>query len=80
MEYSLQYKPHSDMEPYYPINSSQNHALYQKYKNDLSVCNNLFICGRLADFKYYNMDQTLFRALETCEEIDIFLKSGSGER
>ena len=30
---------------------------------------NLICCGRLADFKYYNMDQALERALKVCQEI-----------
>ena len=31
---------------------------------------NLICCGRLADFKYYNMDQALERALAVCVDLD----------
>lgn len=64
VEYPLPYKKGSVTEPYYPVmtaESKQQHAVYQR-KADAIV--NLYYCGRLADFKYYNMDQALERALE----------------
>ena len=76
IEYPLLYEPNSDPEPYYPIVTNQSRKLYQKYKDELSAYGNLFVCGRLADFQYYNMDQALRRALEICDEINLFLKNG----
>lgn len=53
-------------EPYYPILTEQSQTLYKKYCAELSKIPNLFMCGRLGDFKYYNMDQALERALDIC--------------
>ena len=43
---------------------------YEKYEALASKIENLVCCGRLADFRYYNMDQALKRALEQCDNID----------
>lgn len=66
MEFPLPYKAGKKMEPYYPIPSRSNDLLYQKYKELAGQYPNLYLCGRLADYKYYNMDQALERALELC--------------
>ena len=39
------------------------------YKEMADAIENLICCGRLADFKYYNMDQALERALQICEDL-----------
>lgn len=49
--------------PYYPINNEENMNLYNKYK-ELNIYNNLYFLGRLAEYKYYNMDQAIKSALE----------------
>jgi len=41
--------------------------MYTKYRIMATQVSDLLPCGRLADFKYYNMDQALARALETAE-------------
>ena len=69
VEYSLPYKNEEKMEPYYPIPNAENQALYDKYKKEISAIKNLYLCGRLADYKYYNMDQTLESALKLCEDL-----------
>lgn len=56
-------------EPYYPIPTEQSMDLYELYKNDISKIHNLHLCGRLGDFKYYNMDQALERALKICDKL-----------
>lgn len=66
VEYPLPYKEGEKMEPYYPVLTDQSKQLYEKYKNDANKVPNLVCCGRLADFKYYNMDQAVERALEVC--------------
>ncbi|MEF9892071.1 MAG: UDP-galactopyranose mutase [Anaerorhabdus sp.] len=57
-------------EPYYPILTEESNKMYLKYKNALNSIPNLFLAGRLSDFKYYNMDQTLERALKICSMIE----------
>ncbi|GHU73727.1 UDP-galactopyranose mutase [Spirochaetia bacterium] len=54
----------SDVEPYYPILTDDNIKAYEQYKHDAKKIPNLFLCGRLADYKYYNMDAAIMRAFE----------------
>ena len=69
IEYSIPYKEDKDIEPYYPIPNDENYELYEKYRKETEKIPNLFLCGRLADYKYYNMDQALRSALELCKKI-----------
>lgn len=55
-------------EPYYPVLMEESKEQYTKYKALADRIPNLIYCGRLADFKYYFMDQALERALEVCKE------------
>lgn len=52
-------------EPFYPILNEENNTLYQKYKNKADEITNLFLCGRLAEYKYYDMDAVIIKAFET---------------
>lgn len=61
IEYSITMDENS--EPYYPVITEESSKLYEKYKSLADKVDNLYYCGRLADFKYYNMDQTLNSAL-----------------
>lgn len=63
VEYPLPYKEGEAMEPYYPVLTTESQKQYEKYKTLADNIPNLICCGRLADFKYYNMDQALERAL-----------------
>lgn len=64
-EYPLAYSARSNSEPYYPIPTDENASLYAQYKEKAGVISNLILCGRLADYKYYNMDQAIKNVLET---------------
>ena len=67
-EYSKTYEKKSSSEdPYYPINDEINNNIYKKYK-DFADTNfpNLLIGGRLGDYKYYDMDATIDKALALC--------------
>ncbi len=55
--------------PYYSINNEENDQLYQKYQAEAKKIKNLILCGRLAEYKYYNMDQVVLRALEQVKEL-----------
>ncbi len=63
VEYPLPYKEGERLEPYYPVLTAESQAQYAKYKALADQIPHLIPCGRLADFKYYNMDQALERAL-----------------
>ena len=64
IEYPLNYEYSSNFEPYYPVLTQHSNCLLKKYKKEVNLISNLFVCGRLGDFKYYNMDETLERALK----------------
>ena len=53
--------------PYYAIISPENNALYEKYRALAEGCGDLHLLGRLAEYKYYNMDAIALRALELCD-------------
>lgn len=53
--------------PYYAIISPENNALYQRYRALAAGYGNLHLLGRLAEYKYYNMDAIVARALELCD-------------
>jgi UDP-galactopyranose mutase len=56
-------------EKYYPIPRSDNHELYKRYKQDADKLEDVIFCGRLADYKYYNMDQVVARALTKYDQL-----------
>lgn len=55
--------------PYYPINNEKSDMIYQKYLNDAQKYSNLHLLGRLAQYKYYNMDFIIKEALELYERL-----------
>lgn len=60
----------TDNEPYYPINDDDNNALYAKYKTlagSSQYAGKFIFGGRLADYKYYDMDDTVEAALALSE-------------
>ena len=53
------------LERYYPINNKTSNDLYEKYKTLAQEhCKNVFFGGRLGEYKYYNMDQTIKSAMD----------------
>ena len=52
-----------DSEPYYPINDERNNYLYSRYARLVRQEKNVYFGGRLAEYKYYNMDQVIRAAL-----------------
>lgn len=69
LEYPLTYQEGTQQEPYYPVLTEQSQQQYEQYRRAAEAVPNLICCGRLADFKYYNMDQALEQALNVCENI-----------
>ena len=60
---SREYPCWNDAEPYYPVPSVESRQLYQKYEKAAANLKNVFFCGRLGTYKYYNMDQCIAQAL-----------------
>lgn len=59
---------HGETEPYYPIPQTPNREHYEKYMAEAAKLNGtVLFAGRLADYKYYNMDQACARALRVFE-------------
>lgn len=56
-------------ERYYPIASEENAKLYSKYLEEANKQKDVHFLGRLGDYKYYNMDLAIGRAIELFEEV-----------
>ena len=67
---SLVYEyPRAEGDPYYPIPRSENLALYRRYEEDASALTGVTFIGRLATYRYYNMDQVVGQALAAFRRI-----------
>lgn len=66
-EYSSEWKPGD--EPYYPVNDEKNGALYAEYKKLADAEQNVIFGGRLAEYRYYDMDAVIASALQKSEEV-----------
>jgi UDP-galactopyranose mutase len=67
--------PRAEGDPYYPVPRSENAELYKKYKALADATPEVHFVGRLATYKYYNMDQVVAQALMVYKKI---LESGDG--
>jgi len=65
-EYPVAYRQGQGAEPYYPVLTEESQERYARYLALARQVEHLVCCGRLADFRYYNMDQALERALQVC--------------
>lgn len=69
-EYPVEWKTgdeHGSLEPYYPVNDAKNQTLYSKYRQLAERENNVIFGGRLAEYKYYDMDKVIRKALDTAK-------------
>jgi UDP-galactopyranose mutase len=67
-EYPEKYHPGST-EPYYPVNDKINNSLYSEYKEKSKNNPNVYFGGRLAEYKYYDMDKVIESALNFVQTI-----------
>lgn len=61
--------PQAEGDPYYPIPRPENAAIYKKYQQIANAMTNTFFTGRLATYRYYNMDQVVAQSLTLFEKI-----------
>lgn len=61
--------PTAEGDPYYPIPRDENEALFKKYKSLADCEKNVTFVGRLAEYRYYNMDQVVGAALNAVNKI-----------
>lgn len=57
-----------DGDPYYPVPTKANQELYERYKELTATETNVYFVGRLANYKYYNMDAAILAALEIADK------------
>lgn len=68
---SLTYEFPSDVgDPYYPVPRAENEALYKRYEALAASRSDVWFVGRLATYRYYNMDQVVGQALSTFRRIE----------
>lgn len=68
-EYPKKYTDPKTQVPYYAILSDENKQLHQKYVDLVKPFNNFYLLGRLAQYKYYNIDGIVLEALKFIGEI-----------
>lgn len=66
-EYSMEWQPGD--EPYYPVNDDKNQVVYEQYRALANAETNVLFGGRLAEYKYYNMDQVVASALALADRV-----------
>ena len=67
---SLVYEyPCNGGDPYYPVPRPENAALYRRYEALSAATQHVHFTGRLATYKYYNMDQVVAQALALCAKL-----------
>ncbi|QAY79814.1 UDP-galactopyranose mutase [Sphingosinicella sp. BN140058] len=62
--------PSAEGDPYYPIPRPENQELFKKYEALADATPNVTFVGRLATYRYYNMDQVVGQALSAFRKID----------
>jgi UDP-galactopyranose mutase len=70
--------PSAEGDPYYPVPKPENQELYKKYERLALATPNVWFVGRLATYRYYNMDQIVGQGLATFRRINESLPSGAG--
>jgi UDP-galactopyranose mutase len=70
--------PAADGDPYYPIPRPENALLFKRYERLALATPNVWFVGRLATYRYYNMDQVVGQALATFRRIgDLLPRDGA---
>jgi UDP-galactopyranose mutase len=63
--------PRADGDPYYPVPRAENAALYEKYRELTRTQKGVHFVGRLATYRYYNMDQVVAQALKLYADLAV---------
>ena len=69
--------PSAEGDPYYPIPRAENQALYKRYEALADATDDVTFVGRLATYRYYNMDQIVGQALATFRRLDAKRRLGA---
>ena len=68
-EYPRSYEQGKGLLPYYAINNEKNADLYEKYRQHAKEAEHFYLLGRLAEYKYYNIDGMAERALQLADQL-----------
>lgn len=68
-EYPCSYQDREKQIPYYAVINDKNLELYRQYQDLLKPYKNFYLLGRLAEYKYYNIDAIVDRALSLADEL-----------
>jgi UDP-galactopyranose mutase len=71
--------PCAEGDPYYPVPRPENAQLYQRYEAEAEATPNVTFVGRLATYRYYNMDQVVGQALAAFRKLQAAGAAGSSE-
>ena len=69
-EFSTEWK--DGMESFYPVNDEKNAALFEKYNELSKSAKNVIFGGRLAEYKYYDMDDVIEKVIKDVEQNKLF--------
>lgn len=72
--------PQAEGDPYYPVPKPENALLYKQYKELADSTRGVYFVGRLATYKYYNMDQVTAQALSVFKKLDLHGNSTTSVR
>ena len=61
--------PMAEGDPYYPVPRPENARLYEQYRELAEATPDVYFCGRLANYRYFNMDQVVGQALHLYSNI-----------
>lgn len=70
-EYPRAFTAQGEQIPYYCIDCPENRTLYEKYRKEAELFPRLHLLGRLAEYKYYNIDAIVERAITYCEKLKL---------
>ena len=74
-EYPTSYIKGGSNAPFYPVITEETKTRYSLYLKEAEQYKDVFLCGRLAEFRYYNMDDCILHAFDIFESVKMHLKN-----
>ena len=74
-EYPVAYVKNTDLAPFYPLITEDTKQKHEQYCKEAASYGNIFLSGRLADFRYYNMDDCILHAFDVFGKIKTYFES-----